>query len=172
MTDWKEALLFADSQHRAGVLVSALRDTPDPAEKAKLLSDNFNICDALSPWRDQLREEMEKSDFFTDAEDGETIKVPKFPCYVYRGAWEDDEAELALSWTTSLKRAKWFAGYLTGMRAAFLGIRREGVEPVVFRARCHEAYGYLTGRGENEVVAKRLTAVKPILALREEAAAA
>lgn len=163
MTDWSRALMFADSQHRAGVLVAALQDTPDPAEKAKLLADNFNICDALLPWREELREEMEQSDFFIDGEPFE-YTVPKFPRYVYRGAWEDDEAELALSWTTSKKRAEWFASYLTGMRAAFLGIRRrEGVSPVVFRARCHEAYGYLNGRGEQEVVAKRLTAVTPIL---------
>jgi hypothetical protein len=167
MTEWEHRLVMADSQNRAGVLVAALRDTPDPAEKAKLLAGNFNICDALAPWRDELREQMELSDFFTDADDGETIKVPKFPRYVYRGAWEDDEAELALSWTTSQKQAEWFASYLTSIRAAFLGIRREGVTPVVFRARCHEAFGYLNGRGEQEVVAKRLTSVTPILALQE-----
>ena len=166
MTDWEHELMMADSGTRAHALVAALQATPDPAEKAKLLGGWFNSCDALSPWRDELREEMELSDFFTDGDEHDPVKVPKFPRYVYRGAWEDDDAEVALSWTTKQKTAEWFARYLTSPRAMFLGIYRDDVEPLVFRARCHEAYGFLNGRGEHEVVAKRLTAVKPILALR------
>src|SRR5262245_7231589 len=92
-------LALVGSHERAGVLVDVLARTDDPAEKRALLAHWFNTCDALLPWRDELRDEMEKADgVFTDSPD-ELAKLT-LPITVYRGAWADDEAHLALSWST------------------------------------------------------------------------
>jgi hypothetical protein len=159
--DWNELLGLADSQNRAERLVEACRAVSDD-EARHLLTEWFNICDALEPWRDELREQFERVGYVTD----DPAIVLDLPVKVYRGAWEDDDAWLALSWTKSRAIAERFARGLTGMRSRFvLGTYREGVTPYIFEADCTEAYGYLTGRDEHEVIAKALVNVRPIAAL-------
>lgn len=163
--DWSHALMMAGSESRGPVLVEALRATAEPEEKRKLLVDWLNVCEAYAPVRDDLRVQMELAGFFTDDKGG---APPVPPLTVYRGSWEDDEAELALSWTTNKDQAEFFARALFSFRAMFLGTYREGVDAYIWKATCHEMYGYLSGRGEREVLAKRLTDVEPVAALVRE----
>lgn len=164
--DWNHALIMVGSEDRAPVLVEALQATPDPAGKQELLRDWFNSCEAIAPVREELRAELELSGFFTDAEDDR--ECPQPPFVVYRAAWEDDEAELALSWTTDHKVAERFCKGLVSLRAMFLGIYREDVDAYVWRGVCHAMYGYLTGRGESEVIAKTISGVHAISVLVRE----
>lgn len=159
--DWDHYLMLHDSQTRGPALVTALSQVPDKTGKTALLRDWFSSCDALAPVREQLRAHLEDTDFFTD-ESGDG-NVPDFPVVVYRGAWDDDDAEHALSWTTDRAFAERFCRGLTGMRARLvLGIYREDATPTIFRAVCTEAYGFLNDRAEHEVIAKTLRSVEPV----------
>lgn len=159
--DWDDLIGFADSHHRAAVLVEALGHCTSKAARTHLLREWFNACDALAPQREQLRAHLGQTDFFTD-EAGAATPL-QLPVTVYRGAWHDDEVEAALSWTTDLTFAERFCCSLVGPRARYvLGIYREDATPTVFRATCLEAYAFLNSRGESEVVAKRLTAIEAI----------
>lgn len=159
--DWDKLLGFADSQNRAAVLVEALDHCTEADERTSLLAEWFNSCDALAPQREQLRAHLEQTTFFTDEEGA--ASVPNFPVTVYRGAWDDDETDLALSWTTDLTFAERFARGLVGARARLiLGMYREEGTPTIYRGTCVEAYGYLNSRGEHEVIAKKVRAVRPI----------
>lgn len=162
MDDQSHRLAMAGSETRAPVLVQVLRETPDPEAKRKLLADWLNVCEAYSPWREDLREQMELAGFFTDLEEG---APPEVPVTVYRAAWEDDEAERALSWTTERSVAEFFCRHHTSFRAMFLGIYRDDVDIYIWQATCTEMHGYLTGRAESEVIAKTLENVEPIAAL-------
>jgi hypothetical protein len=151
-------LALVGSENRAQVLVDILDHTDDAGEARDLLAEWFNVCDALAPYRHDLRRHLERVHAA-----GLTIGGPAdTPCVVFRGAWEDDDAASALSWTTSLDVAQRFARGLTGMRAQFLGIRREGVNALVFRGVCLDAYGALDDREEQEVVARTVRSVEPI----------
>lgn len=161
---WTHQLVMAGSEIRAPVLAQALRATRGKKAKRQLLADWFNVCEALAPAREELRVQMELAGFFTD-HDG---APPELPVTVYRAAWEDDEAELALSWTTDLAVAERFCKGLVSLRAMFLGIYRDDVDAYVWRATCTEMYGYLTGRDEHEVIAKTLEDVEPIASLITE----
>jgi hypothetical protein len=152
-------LALVGSERRAPLLVDILQTTESKVSKRQLLRDWFSSCDALAPWRHDLAEQFDIAGYVTDAKKSEQ---PALPVTVYRGAWEDDDVETALSWTTDLERAEWFARYLTSVRAMFLGIHRTDVSPVVFQGTCTEAYGYLTGRGEHEVVAKTVEDIEAI----------
>ena len=165
MTGWNRALALCGSENRVPVLIEALQATADEEGKRKLLVEWLNLCEAYAPWREELREQMELAGFFTDDEEG---APPVVPVTVFRAAWEDDEAERALSWTTSRAVAEFFCRHHTSLRAMFLGIYRDDVDIYIWRATCHEMYGWITGRGESEVVAKTLTDVEPIsVAVRE-----
>jgi hypothetical protein len=148
--------------------VAVLQETPDPADKRELLAGWLNVCEAMAPVREELRAQMELAGFFTDDEDG---TPPKLPVTVYRAAWEDDEAELALSWTTERSVAEFFCRHHTSLRAMFLGLYRDDVDMYILEATCTEMYGWITGRSESEVIAKTLTDVEPIAALQREAKA-
>lgn len=161
---WTHQLVMAGSEIRAPVLVRALQATPEPEGKRRLLSDWFNVCEAIAPCREELRAEMELAGFFSD--DGGA--PPEVPVTIYRAAWEDDEAERALSWTTDRSVAERFCRGLVSLRAMFLGIYRDDVEAYIWRATCTEMYGYLKGRDESEVIAKTLEDVEPIAALHVE----
>jgi hypothetical protein len=159
--DWDQLLSLHGSEERAAVLVEALAHADGPETRADLFREWFNMCDALAPQREQLRAYLEETPFFTDEEGAKA--VPDFPVVVYRGAWHDDDAEHALSWTTDRSFAEKFARGLVGMRARYvLGIYRADATPTIFRAVAIEAYGFLNGRGEHEVIAKTLRAVEPI----------
>jgi hypothetical protein len=85
---------------------------------------------------------------------------------VYRGAWHDDEVDRALSWTQDRAFAERFARGLTGFRARLvLGMYREDATPTIFRGYAEEAYAFFNGRGEREVVAKRVVGIEPIAEL-------
>lgn len=162
--DWDGLLSLAGSEHRAAVLVEALGALPTADERAKMMSEWFNLCDALAPHREQLRAYLDEMPFFTDEEGAES--VPQFPVVVYRGAWADDDAENALSWTLDRAFAEKFARGLVGLRARLvLGMYREDSAPTIFRATAVEAYGYLNSRAEREVIAKKLRSVEPIAEL-------
>lgn len=166
MIDWNHELSMAGSENRAPVLVAALDAARTKKEKAELLREWFNLCDALAPQRHDLRRHFKAVGWVTDADEH-----PDFPVTVYRAAWEDDDVETALSWTTSREKAEWFARYLTGPRAWFLGIRRddEDVVPYIWQATCESAFAYFNGRDEHEVVPEILSDIEPIaMLLREE----
>jgi hypothetical protein len=162
--DWEALLSLADSQERATVLVEALSAVESKEAYTHLFREWFNSCDALAPQREQLRAYLDETDFFTDELGAEN--TPDLPVVVYRGAWDDDEAERGLSWTVDREVAERFARGLVGPRARFvLGIYREDGTPTIFRAIATEAYGFLNDRGEKEVIAKKLRAVEQISVL-------
>ena len=165
MTGWNRALMMAGSESRTPVLVAALSATPGKEEKRKLLAHWLNMCEAQSPFREELREQLELAGFFSDDEEG---APPVVPVTVFRAAWEDDEAERALSWTTSRAVAEFFCRHHTSLRAMFLGIYRDDVDIYIWRATCHEMYGWITGRGESEVIAKTVTDVEAIASLERK----
>lgn len=158
--DWDNALMMADSQNRAPVLVAALNATRGKKARADLLRDWFNCCDALAPERHDLRRHFHEVGWVTDSDD-----VPEFPATVYRAAWEDDDVDTALSWTTDRAVAERFAHGLGSIRAKFLGIYRDDVTPYIWQATCESAYAYFNGREEHEVVPEILTDVEPIAML-------
>lgn len=161
MPDWNNELMMADSQNRAPVLVAALKAARGKKAKTELLREWFNSCDALAPERHTLRGYFHQVGWVTDAPD----EVPDFPVTVYRAAWEDDDVETALSWTTDKAVAEKFARGLGSLRAQFLGIYREGVVPYIWEATCERAYAYFNSRGEHEVVPMILTDIEPIAML-------
>lgn len=161
-----ERLMMAGSERRAPVLVDVLRETESDDEARELLRDWFNMSEAISPWTAELREQFERVGYVTDDEDFEL----ELPVTVYRAAYEDDDVESALSWTTSLETAHFFARHHTSIRAAFLGLYRDDVDMVIWRDTMHEAHAYFNGRGEHEVVPRRITDIEAIqkLARAEE----
>ena len=161
MTDWTREIVLADSQNRAAVLVRALEATPDAAGKAEMLASWFNICDAIGNNLGALREQFELADPVSDDE----WRVD-LPVVVYRGAYHDDDSVNALSWTTERSTAEFFARALVGLRSRIvLGMYRDDATPTIFQAVCTDAYGFLNGRGEHEILAKRVVDVHPIAEL-------
>lgn len=153
-------LALCGSESRAGVLVEAVRETPHKPTARKLLADWFNVCDALAPWRDALREQFERVGFVTDADDPLNL-----PATVYRAAWPDDVLDRALSWTLDREIAEMFARQLISPRGWFLGLKRDDCDPHIYQGVVTEAFGYLTSRGESEVIAKTVIAIEPIAVL-------
>lgn len=153
-------LIRVDSQNRAAVLLDVVRQADEETGR-DLLAHWFNNCDALAPWTDGLRAEFERVGFVTDAdEDDDPLELP---ATVYRGSWEDDDHDTALSWTLDQKVAKSFCLGLVSLRSRIiLGMYREGVDAYVWQGTCTEAYGYLLGRSEHEVIAKTVIDVFPI----------
>lgn len=161
-------LALVGSENRAAVLVDVLRSTPSKVSKRKLAAEWFNVCEAIAPWVEDLRDEFEGIGFITDAKKSE---IPDLPVTVYRAAYADDDIENALSWTTSKETAEFFARHHTSLRARFLGLYRDDAEMRIFEGTATEAYGYLTGRGEAEVIAKTVEGIEAIAALRKVEAA-
>jgi hypothetical protein len=159
MTDWNKRLSLAGSENRAPVLVQALDAATTRQEKADLLREWFNLCDALSPERHSLRIHFDQVGWVED----ET--PPEFPCTVYRAGWEDDDVATGLSWTTEREVAEKFARILISPRGMFLGIYRDDVEPWIWQATCVSAFAYFNGRGEHEVVPNVLTDIEPVARL-------
>lgn len=157
-------LALVGSEDRAAVLVEALQTTESKKTKRKLLREWFNLCDALAPWRHELREQFELAGFVTDNH----IR-PKAPVLVYRAAWEDDDVETSLSWTTDRAIAERFCMGLVSPRARFLGIYRDDVEAYIWQGICTEMLGYLMGRDESEVIAKTVIDIQPIATLVKQA---
>lgn len=151
------------SETRAGVLVEMAQKATVPQAR-KLLREWFNACDALAPWRDELREQFVRVGFVTD-----TKKKLTLPVTVYRAAWEDDDVARSLSWTTERAVAERFCRGLVSMRARFLGIYRDDIDPVIWQATCHKALGYFTSRDESEVIPAVLTGIEPIARLERVA---
>lgn len=161
MTDWTREIVLADSQNRAAVLVRALQATPDSAGKRELLSSWFNNCDAIRDSLPNLRAEFEAAGEVTDSD----WRVD-LPAVVYRGAYHDDDSANALSWTTRRETAEFFARALVGLRSRLvLGMYREDATPTIFQGVCTDAFGFLNGRGEHEIVASRVIDVHPIAEL-------
>jgi hypothetical protein len=160
--EWDRAIGLADSQNRAAVLVKALEQTKSKKAARELLNHWFNLCDALAPWKDQLRAQFDRVGWVTDADE-----EVDYPVTIYRAGWADDDVEGALSWTTDLEVAKRFAQGLYGLRSRLiLGTYREDVEAMIWQATCWDAYAYFDGRSEKEVVPKLLTDIEPILELQ------
>lgn len=156
-------LNMADSQTRAAALVEICQG--ETVENARaLLAHWFNICDAVRPWLPALREQFERCAPVTD-DPVRMRKELKLPCVVYRGAWHDDDTAAALSWTLDREDAEKFCRIISGPRGWFLGMKRDDARATVFRGVCVEAYGYLTGRDESEVIAARVEEIEPISAL-------
>lgn len=149
MKEANKDLVMADSQNRADVLVEIL-GRADADSARELLTKWFNLCDAIGEHSKFLADQFDRVGFVTNLEEGQ--EIPTFPCTIYRAGWEDSDPETGLSWTTDLEFATKFAKGLFGMRAWFLGIRREGVRAVVWQATCESARAYLTSRGESEVI--------------------
>jgi len=149
-------LSFADSGTRAGVLVACLKEAT-PEEGNLLLQHWFNLCDALRPWQDDLREEFHRVGWVAD-----TDQELEMPCRVYRGAWHDDEVEHALSWTLDIEVAQKFCRIISGPRGWFLGTKRDDAIPTVFQGICTSALGYLNERHEHEVIVDVVEDIEPI----------
>jgi len=162
----EQHLALVGSENRAAVLVDELRATPHKPSARKLLREWFNVCDALAPYRHDLREQFERVGFVTD-----TTESLVLPATVYRAAWPDDASSEALSWTLDREIAEMFARLLVSPRAWFLGIKRDDCDPHIFQGFCTEAYGYLTSRGESEVIAKTVEAIQPIAILTSKESA-
>lgn len=160
---WDEPLAMAGSETRGGVLVAALKATPDPIDKRQLLAEWFSVCESLRPYLDELREQARLAGYFTDSPDEPEITAP---VVVYRGAWEDDDTERAISWTLKRETAEFFCRMISGPRGAFLGMHRADAEPHVFRGLATEVLGYLNGREEHEVIVGAIRNVEAISALR------
>lgn len=159
---------LADSQHRGGVLLAALEAEPDDDKAREMLASWFNACDALKPWAKGLRDQFARVGFVTDDPD---VPPPTMPVKVYRGAWDDDDPETALSWTTRREVAEAFCRGLVGMRAKIVfGIDRPDNTPTIYQGLCVYALGWITGRGEAEIVAGRhsVQMVQPIAQLLRE----
>ena len=159
---WDHPLAMAGSENRAPVLLAALLSTPEPEGKRALLTGWFSVCEALRPWAVELREQARLAGYFTDAPDEPVIEAP---VTVYRGAWEDDDTSIAISWTLKRETAEFFCRMISGPRGAFLGMHREDVVPHVYQATATEVLGYLNGRDEAEVVVGGVEDVEPIAAL-------
>lgn len=161
MTEWNREIVLADSQNRAAVLVRALQATIDPAEKRELLSSWFNNCDAIGAHGPALREQFALAGTVVDSDWSVDL-----PVVVYRGAYHDDDSANALSWTTRQTTAEFFARALVGLRSRLvLGMYREDATPTIFQGVCTDAFGFLNGRGEHEIVASRVIDVHPIAEL-------
>ena len=161
---WDEPLSMAGSETRGGVLVAALKDTPDPYDKRELLSHWFSVCESLRPYLGELREQARLAGYFTDSPDEPVVKAP---VVVFRGAWADDDVWSAISWTLKRETAEFFCRMISGPRGWFLGMARDDVEPHVFQATATEVLGYLNGREEHEVIVGAVKDVAPISALRK-----
>jgi hypothetical protein len=160
VADVEQRLALVGSESRAAVLVEELRATPHKPSARKLLREWFNVCDALAPYRLDLREQFERVGYVTDSTDSLVL-----PATVYRAAWPDDATDEALSWTLDRETAEMFARLLVSPRAWFLGIKRDDCEPHIFQGLCTEAFGYITSRGESEVIAKTVLDIEPIAIL-------
>lgn len=160
---WTDALVMAGSERRAPVLVRALQATPDPEGKQALLRDWFSVCEAIGAERIPLRREFERAGFTTDAPD----EVPDFPVMIYRAAWEDDDPETALSWTTDLAFAERFCKGLLSIRAMFLGYYRVDVDAFIWAGICKKPLAFFNGRGESEVIPARVLEVQAIAKLEK-----
>lgn len=159
---WDHPLSMAGSETRGGVLVAALKDTPEPEGKNALLREWFSVCESLRPYLGELREEARIAGYFTDTPD-EKVEAP---VTVYRGAWADDDVWSAISWSLKRETAEFFCRMISGPRGWFLGMARDDVEPHVFQATATEVLGYLNGRDEAEVIVGAVKDVAPISALR------
>jgi len=156
-----DELMMVPSERRAEVLARLCAES-DVDEARELLAGHFNICDALAPWATELRAQFERVEFVTDEES----TVPALPVIVYRAAWEDDNVDNALSWTTDLEFAKRFCKGLTGPRAKLiLNTYRDDVDAVIFQGICVKAFGWLNSREESEIVADEVVEIMPILRL-------
>lgn len=157
---WEERLTMVPSERRAEVLVEAVRAS-SKRQGRELLRDWFYLCDALAPWRHELREQFERVGYVSD-----TAARPTMPATVYRAAWEDDATEEALSWTLDRAVAERFCRYLTGIRAKLvLGIYRDDVDAMIFQGTALGALGYITGRQEAELIPTKVVDIHPIAKL-------
>ena len=150
--DMERRLALVGSENRAEVLVELLQQTPSKKTARKLLRDWFNVCEALAPWTADFREQFERVGYVSDSEE----KLD-FPITVYRAAYEDDDIDNALSWTTSRATAEFFARHHTSFRAQFLGLYRDDVDMLIWQGTAHSALAYFTGRDEHEIVPGEVT---------------
>lgn len=159
-TDADKRLAMTDSHFRGPALLVELQNEPDDVLAADLLAEWWNMCDAFKPSAAGLREQLLRVGFVTDDSD---VPPPDLPVTVYRGAWDDDDPATALSWTLSREIAENFAHGLVGMRAKLIyGIDRPDNDPVIWQATCTSMLGWITGRGEQEVIVGEVSDVMPI----------
>lgn len=154
MEEANSRLARCDSQHRAEVLVELLNNADDK-EAGQLLLEWFNLCDALSPWVDGLRDHFERVGYVSN-EPG----ILNTPLTIYRAAWEDDVPEKALSWTLDYEFAEKFGKGLFGARSQFLGLYRPDSEAVIWKAEATEIYAYITSRNESEIVPRTIVNIE------------
>lgn len=144
---YDNALMMADSGQRGGVLLDIVRQV-DADEGRALLAHWFNMCDAIKPWADGLLAEIRRCAPIIDSD----RLVPAAPLVVYRGAWHDDDPSDAISWSLKQETAEQFCRIISGPRGWFLGVRRDDAMAVVWRAICVQPLGFITGRGEEEIL--------------------
>jgi len=162
-TDADRRLTMCDSHFRGAQLLRELQDEPDDIVAADLLAEWWNMCDAFKPSAAGLREQLLRVGFVTDHPE---VPPPALPVTVYRGAWDDDDPATALSWTLSREIAERFAHGLVGMRAKLIfGIDRPDNDPMIWQATCTEMLGWITGRGEQEVIVGKISDAAPIAQL-------
>lgn len=162
-TDADKTLAMTDSHYRGAQLLWQLQHEPDDIVAADLLAEWWNMCDAFKPQAAGLREQLLRVGFVTDDPE---VPPPDLPVTVYRGAWDDDDPATALSWTLSREIAENFAHGLVGMRAKLIyGIDRPDNDPVIWQATCTSMLGWITGRGEQEVIVGEVSDVTAIAKL-------
>lgn len=153
--EWNRLLGYAPSEARARVLVEALDDTISIEEKAWLLEQWFNCCDAIGDLRLELGFHFEdvaaEGRFLTDVKPPKVVP-PLEGATIYRATYPGDDPYSALSWTLARETAEKLAAIMVSGRGAWLGIQQPGVRPVVLRATCVRAWAYFDSRDEREVV--------------------
>lgn len=114
---------------------------------AEIWTDSENIFQNHMQWWEMLSAPRQKRELFTNCEDRKLLRKMPRELTIYRGtkACERNSHYLGFSWTTDRERAEWFATRI---------LSEDDGPPVVAEATCRKRniVGYITGRGEFEVV--------------------
>ncbi len=130
---WHSYVFLHERPYRIDALMSII-DMVKKKDRWELIREVFidteNLADNLDDWRELLVEAIGKDVWRTKKDLPASIQV-------YRGGYPDK----GVSWTLNLEKAKWFANRLGRNLPVFSGIVDK-----------KNAIGYLTERGEEEIV--------------------
>ncbi len=130
-----------------------------------VLREHWTRCDAHRHVREEMLDLFRRAGYVSSPE-----RQFDKPITVYRGNLGEDP-RLGFSWTLSKAKARWFALYAFGPRAAWLGLdRADGGEriPTVWQATVppDAILGYFNDRREREVIVDPAKAGSVSVALR------
>ena len=109
-----------------------------------IYTDSENLHQNRDEWRELLNSDRPDRLYIMGAEDRTALALMKNPIRVYRGkAIQDGDG---FSWTTNLKKARWFANRNAELRS-------QSTHVITGTIRRKHVIAYLTNRGESEIVA-------------------